>query len=151
MDQTRIQILVSKTENALPCYEHTLLLEPVFKIKMEFSELTTSVGQPTTLVIGLPDIQRPSITWKKEGKPVDHPVLPDGSLYIANTILSDQGRYIVTVTSSDGTSESATLHLTVIDPHFPTGKIVLTYNATCKLLYCCLNYRFFEAQAYQSG
>lgn len=88
---------------------------------MDVSELRTSVGQPTTLVIGLPDIHRPTITWKKNGQPVNHPVLPDGSLYIVNTTLSDQGRYIVTVTS-EGTTESATVQLTVINPEMPTGK-----------------------------
>ena len=93
----------------------------MFKIKMESSDLRTSVGQPTTLMIALPDIHRPTITWKKDGQTVNHPVLSDGSLYIVNTTLSDQGRYIVTV-NSDGSTESATVQLTVINPQMPTGK-----------------------------
>ena len=94
----------------------------MFKIKMECSDLRTSVGQPTTLMIALPDIHRPTITWKKDGHQVDHPVHSDGSLYIVNTTPSDQGRYIVTV-SSDGSTESATLQLTVINPQMPSGKV----------------------------
>lgn len=89
---------------------------------MESSEMRTSVGQPTTLMIALPDIHRPTITWKKDGQLVNHPVLSDGSLYIVDTTLNDQGLYRVTVTS-EGSTESSTLHLTVIDPQMPTGKI----------------------------
>ena len=88
---------------------------------MESSGVRSSVGQPTTLMIALPDIHRPTITWKKDGQQVNHPVLLDGSLYIVNTSLSDQGRYIVTV-SSDGSTESATIQLTVINPQMSTGK-----------------------------
>ena len=86
---------------------------------MESSGVRSSVGQPTTLMIALPDIHRPTITWKKDGQQVNHPVFLDGSLYIVNTSLSDQGRYIVAV-SSDGSTESATIQLTVINPQMPT-------------------------------
>ena len=95
---------------------------------MESSGVRSSVSQPTTLMIALPDIHRPTITWKKDGQQVNHPVLSDGSLYIVNTSLSDQGRYIVTV-SSDGSTESATIQLTVINPQMPTGK---TNSTRCR-------------------
>ena len=121
----------------------------MFKIKMECSDLRTSVGQPTTLMIALPDIHRPTITWKKDGHPVEHPVHSDGSLYIVNTTLSDQGRYIVTV-SSDGSTESATLQLTVISPQMPSGKVnSMVYN-NCYCITTIILHRSFKAQAGQS-
>ena len=105
------------------------LVNPVFKIKMESSQIRSSVGQPTTLMIALPDIHRPTITWKKNGQQVDHPVLSDGSLYIVDTAFSDQGRYIVTV-SSEGSTESATVHLVVINPQIPAGTVNITNVVT---------------------
>ena len=130
--QTQIRILVSKLKT---CISHVInmfyiyLVNPVFKIKMENSELRTSVGHQITLMIALPDIHRPTITWKKDGQPVNHPVLSDGSLYIVNTIFSDQGRYIVTV-SSEGSTESATLLLKVINPQMPSGTINIANTTT---------------------
>ena len=84
-------------------------------------EVTTSVGQPTTLFVELPYADDSEITWKKDGKPVNHPVLPDGSLYIANTKPSDQGGYTVTATGTDNTT-SENLQLAVIDPKMPNSK-----------------------------
>ena len=50
-----------------------------------------------------------------------HLVLPDGSLYIANTKLSDQGCYTVTTSGTDNTT-SDSLQLVVIDPKMPTSE-----------------------------
>ena len=84
-------------------------------------EITTSVGQPTTLFVELPYADDSEITWQKDGKSLSHPVLPDGSLYIAHTKLSDQGDYTVTATATDNTT-SEILKLIVIDPKMPTSK-----------------------------
>ena len=86
-------------------------------------EVTTSVGQPTTLFVELPYADDSEITWQKDGKSVSHPVLPDGSLYIANTKISDQGDYTVTATATDNTT-SEMLKLIVIDPKMPTSECV---------------------------
>ena len=93
-------------------------------------EVTTSVGQPTTLFIELPYADDSEITWQKDGKSVSHPVLPDGSLYIANTKLTDQGDYTVTAAATDSTT-SESLKLTVIDPKMPTSKKYTTHIFTC--------------------
>ena len=82
--------------------------------------MKSSVGQPTTLPIGLPDIHKPEITWMKDGRPVNHPVLPDGSLFITNTDICDQGKYTVTVTSH-GSVASENIQLIVCNPQLPAG------------------------------
>jgi len=101
--------------------KYTLLVNPVFKIKLEMSEANSSVGQPTTLPISLPHLCQPEITWMKDEKPVNHPVLPDGSLYIINTNTSDQGDYTVFV-SSEGNTASAMVKLTVTNPKISTSE-----------------------------
>ena len=91
-------------------------------------EVTTSVRQPTTLFIELPYADDSEITWQKDGKSVSHPVLSDGSLYIANTKLTDQGDYTVTAAATDSTTTES-LKLTVIEPKMPTSKNVYLYAA----------------------
>lgn len=92
----------------------------MFTTLVESTVVKTSVGQPTTLVIGLPDIQLPEITWKKDGEPVNHPVLPDGSLYIINTDHTDEGEYTVIINRKESTAFE-NLQLTVINPQLPSG------------------------------
>ena len=83
--------------------------------------MKTSVDQPTTLVVGLPDDCKAEITWKKDGEPINHPVLTDGSLYIPNTHSTDKGMYTVNINKKDGVV-SENLQLTVNDPRLPPGK-----------------------------
>jgi len=83
-------------------------------------EVITSAGQPTTLFVELPYADESEITWKKDGKPCNYPVLPDGSLYITNTKLSDSGEYTVTANGAIS-SMSETLRLKVINPQLPSG------------------------------
>ena len=87
-------------------------------------EVITSVGQPTTLFVELPYADDSEISWKKDGKPVTHPVLADGSLYIANTKLSDQGDYTVTATGTDNTT-SENVQLKAVDPIMPTSENIV--------------------------
>ena len=89
-------------------------------ICIESDKMDTSVGRPTTLFIEIPDLHIPEVTWLKDGRPVNHPVLPDGSLFIINTEISDQGKYTVTV-SSDGNVASENIQLTVHNPRLPVG------------------------------
>ena len=83
-------------------------------------EVVTSAGQPTTLFVELPYADESEITWKKDNKPSNYPVLPDGSLYITNTNLSDSGEYNVTASSAES-SMSERLRLKVINPQLPSG------------------------------
>ena len=82
--------------------------------------MVTSAGQPTTLFVELPYADESEITWKKDNKPSNYPILPDGSLYITNTNLSDSGVYTVTATGTDSTM-SEKLRLEVINPQLPSG------------------------------
>ena len=82
--------------------------------------MKTSVGQPTTLVIGLPDYRIPEVVWKKDAEPVNHPVLPDGSLFIINTDHTDEGEYTVIINRKE-TTAFENLQLTVINPQLPNG------------------------------
>ena len=91
---------------------------------MESTAVKTSVNQPTTLVIKLPDDYKAKVTWKKNGEPVNHPVLPDGSLYIINTNLSDEGEYSVSVKRNAKRKINTIfekLQLAVVHPQPPTG------------------------------
>jgi len=81
----------------------------------------TSAGQPTTLFVELPYADESEITWMKDDKPSNYPVLPDGSLFITNTKLSDGGVYTVTATGANN-SMSETLHLKVINPQLPSSE-----------------------------
>ena len=82
-------------------------------------EVTTSVGQPTTLIVELPYSDHSEITWKKDGELVNHQMLSDGSLYITDTGISDQGDYTVTTTGTEDSSPEI-IRLTVINPQLPT-------------------------------
>ena len=83
-------------------------------------EVRTSVGQPTTLPLDIPDVMEENVIWLKDGQQSTHTVLKDGSLYISRTELSDQGEYTVMVTIDDGVSSKAYTVL-VVDPEMPLG------------------------------
>ena len=95
------------------------------------SKVVTSVGQPTTLCIQIYCANISEIVWRKDGIPVKSPIFPDGSLYIANTNVHDQGNYIV-IANNDGSTISECIELKVIDPQLPAGKLLKYYlcNAT---------------------
>ena len=81
----------------------------------------TSVGQPTTLHMTVRENPKPEICWKKDGEPINHVTLPDGSLYIYDTTDDDGGIYTVTATKSEDES-SETIELLVLNPQFVQGK-----------------------------
>ena len=101
---------------------------PVVNLKDQ--QVKTSVGQPTTLYIEAKGNPSPEITWKKDGDPINHPLLLDGSLYIHSTTMSDEGSYMVTATSSQGES-SETIELVVLNPQFVPCK---SHATTCGVL-----------------
>ena len=96
------------------------LLYTVLLIPVESTVVNTSINQPTTLIVKLTDNYKAEVTWKKDGQPVNHPVLPDGSLYIVNTSLSDNGEYSVSVTKNKRTTVE-NLQLIVFDPKLLPG------------------------------
>ena len=87
---------------------------------METTIVETSVNQPTTLIVKPTENDVIQISWTKDGQPVKHPVLPDGSLYISNTSSSDKGEYTVIVKDNESTVVE-NLQITVFDPQLPPG------------------------------
>ena len=99
--------------------------------------MKTSIDQPTTLVVGMSDDIKAEISWKKDGEPINHPILNDGSLYIPNTHLNDSGVYTLNIKKKDGVI-SESLQLTVNDPRLPPGeKRHLFYTLLFILLVFC--------------
>ena len=90
-------------------------------ISVETTAVKTSVNQPTTLVVKLTDSDKVEVIWKKDGQPVKHPILSDGSLYISNTNLSDEGKYTVIVKKNES-NVVENLQLNVFDPQLPPGE-----------------------------
>ena len=86
----------------------------------ELVELKTSTGQLTTLFVEIPFPDESEITWQKDGLPVKHPVLPNGSLYITDTHLNNQGDYTMTAIDTNSVT-SIRVQLQVINPQMPTG------------------------------
>ena len=85
-------------------------------------EVQTSVGQPTTLLLEVPDVIEENVTWFKDGERSTHTMLKDGSLYIPHTELSDQGEYTVMIKTDDDISSKAYTVL-VVDPQMPLGLV----------------------------
>ena len=83
-------------------------------------EVRTSVGQPTTLPLEIPDMLEENVTWLKDGQQTTHRVLKDGSLYISHTESSDQGEYTVMVIKDYDTNSKAYTVL-VVAPEMPLG------------------------------
>ena len=83
-------------------------------------EVRTSVGQPTTLLLEIPDVMEENVTWVKDGQRSTHTMLKDGSLYISHTELSDQGEYIAMVLKNNDTNSKAYTVL-VVEPEMPLG------------------------------
>ena len=68
----------------------------------------------------------PVISWHKEGMIIEEPdyvLFNDGSLYITNTKLKDQGHFIVRATNSVGVVEES-VRVTVVSPSPPECKFI---------------------------
>ena len=90
-------------------------------------EVITSVNQPTTLFVETTGNPPAEIEWSKDGSPVNHPIMSDGSLYIMHTEPSDQGEYTVTATNPVGVSQQS-ITVTVIQPVPLHGKTLWFFS-----------------------
>ena len=98
-------------------------------------EVITSVNQPTTLFIETTGNPPAEIEWSKDGCPVNHPIMSDGSLYIMHTEPSDQGEYTVTATNPVGSSRQV-ITVTVIQPVTLHCKIFIIYHLPVQIAFC---------------
>lgn len=88
------------------------------------SDVFTSTGQPTTLICEASGTPAPSVSWSRNDEPLDKErfiQLADGSLFINDTDLQDEGTYTVKAVNSVG-SEEANVHLTILKPVPPQGE-----------------------------
>ena len=88
------------------------------------SEVFTSIGQPTILLCEATGTPPPEVLWSKDGQTLQgprHKVLADGSLYIKDTDLRDDGQYVVSAYNDAGTVEES-LRVAVIAPLPPERK-----------------------------
>ena len=91
---------------------------------MQTSEVFTSVGQPTVILCETSGTPAPDVTWNRDGRflcPPDYLTLADGSLYIVDTDLKDDGNYIVAAFNDAGTVEES-VKVGVIAPIPPECK-----------------------------
>ena len=98
-------------------------------LAIQSAEVFTSVGQPTILLCEATGNPAPEVIWSKDGRTLQGPqykILSDGSLYIMDTDLKDDGRYTVSAYNDGGTVEES-LRVVVIAPLAPE----------CKLPYSC--------------
>ena len=79
----------------------------------------TSAGQPTTLLLEVPDVIEENVTWFKDGERSTYPLVKDGSLYISHTKLSDQGEYTAMIGNNDASSKAYTVMM--VDIAMPLG------------------------------
>ena len=82
------------------------------------ADVSTSTNQPTTLICVASGNPAPVVTWSRNGEPLDVEKfiqLADGSLFVNDTDIQDEGTYIVKATNSAGTSE-ADVRVTVVRP-----------------------------------
>ena len=81
-------------------------------------DVFTSAGQPTTLICEASGTPAPEVTWVHNDLPLDKErfiKLADGSLFINDTDLQDEGTYFVRATNSAGEAEAA-VRVTVLRP-----------------------------------
>ena len=96
-------------------------------INTQAIEVVTSAGQPTTLSIEPGGNPPPEVQWFKDGNPVTHHILSDGSLYMSNTSLQDSGNYTVKVTNSTGQSQEV-IRVDVLQPMQPEGTTHISHT-----------------------
>jgi len=83
-------------------------------------DVKTSAGQPTTLTHEFSGLLDSDVQWLKDNEPTSHPTLKDGSLYIVNTELFDQGEYALIIMTEEKVF-SKVYNVQVFDPKMPLG------------------------------
>ncbi len=87
-------------------------------------DVFTSACQPTTLICEASGTPAPDVTWTHKDQPVDKErfiQLADGSLFINDTDLQDEGTYVVKAVNLAGEAEVA-VRVTVLRPVPPEGE-----------------------------
>lgn len=88
-------------------------------------DVFTSANQPTTLICEASGTPAPDVTWSHNGEALDKErfiQLADGSLFINDTDLQDEGTYIVKAANSAGAAE-AHVRVTVLRPIPPEREL----------------------------
>lgn len=122
------------------CMLFVLIIAPTLTIQC--AEVYTSVGQPTVLLCESGGTPTPEITWSKSGQTLSEPdyfKLSDGSLYINNTRLRDEGHFVVRASNSAGTVEEV-VRVIVLAPSPPECKKNL--NTLTNITYFSLSISF---------
>ncbi len=97
-------------------------LAPVLNVGT--SDAFTSANQPTTLICEASGTPAPTVSWTRNEEPLDKErfiQLADGSLFINDTDLQDEGSYVVKAVNSAGEAEE-TVRMTVLRPVPPESK-----------------------------
>ena len=87
-------------------------------LAVQTPEVFTSIGQPTILLCEASGTPSPEVLWSKDGRTLQGPeykILADGSLYILETNLKDDGQYVVSAYNDGGTVEEG-VKVVVIAP-----------------------------------
>jgi len=90
-------------------------------LNVEASDVVTAAGHPTTLMCEASGTPAPKISWSRHGEPLDNEryiQLADGSLFINDTDLQDEGTYVVQAENSAG-EEVAHIRLFISKPSPP--------------------------------
>ncbi len=105
------------------CLVHcSLCAAPVLNVGTP--DVFTSASQPTTLICEASGTPAPTVSWTRNEEPLDKErfiQLADGSLFINDTDLQDEGTYTVAASNSVG-EEASRVKLIVTKPTPPDSK-----------------------------
>ncbi len=105
-------------------------------------DVFTSASQPTTLICEASGTPAPTVSWTRNEEPLDKErfiQLADGSLFINDTDLQDEGTYTVAASNSVG-EEASRVKLIVTKPTPPDSKrkINLIQHSHSSYIVCTL-------------
>lgn len=106
-------------------WPHTHYCTVAPTLAIQSAEVFTSVGQPTILLCEVNGTPAPEIIWSKDGRTLQGPqykILADGSLYVLDTDLKDDGHYVVSAYNDGGTVEES-VRVVVIAPLAPEREL----------------------------
>lgn len=85
-------------------------------LNVDSADVLTSASQPTTLACEVTGTPAPEVTWTRQDQPLDKErcrQLSDGSLFLSDTDLQDEGTYVVQAINSVGQAQ-ASVHVKVV-------------------------------------